>query len=98
MGILMLWVGTLAVLRLAGHFTDPVLSSARYARATSEAEPGPAVIAGDFNNIPAASSPRFRALGESGFHNALKDGHRRRVGSLLGCGGPHTNSTSTRCA
>jgi endonuclease/exonuclease/phosphatase family metal-dependent hydrolase len=40
-----------------------------YAR--SGAEAGPAVIAGDFNNIPAARSPMFRALGESGFENAL---------------------------
>ncbi len=44
---------------------------------SSEAEPGPAVIAGDFNNIPAASSPMFRALGEGGFQNALKDGPAR---------------------
>ena len=31
-----------------------------------------AVIAGDFNNIPASRSPIFRALGETGFQNALE--------------------------
>ena len=30
------------------------------------------VIAGDFNNIPASRSPIFRALGETGFQNALE--------------------------
>jgi endonuclease/exonuclease/phosphatase family metal-dependent hydrolase len=37
------------------------------------AEALPAVIAGDFNNIPASRSPMFRALGQGGFENALKD-------------------------
>jgi endonuclease/exonuclease/phosphatase family metal-dependent hydrolase len=31
-----------------------------------------AVIAGDFNNVPASRSPIFRALGETGFENALE--------------------------
>jgi endonuclease/exonuclease/phosphatase family metal-dependent hydrolase len=30
-----------------------------------------AVLAGDFNNVPASRSPMFRALGETGFQNAL---------------------------
>ena len=41
-----------------------------YAR--SRLDGGPAVIAGDFNNIPASRSPMFRALGEGGFENALE--------------------------
>lgn len=36
------------------------------------AEGGPAVIAGDFNNVPAPRSPMFRSLGEGGFENALE--------------------------
>jgi endonuclease/exonuclease/phosphatase family metal-dependent hydrolase len=38
----------------------------------SDAEGGPAVIAGDFNNIPASRSPMFRVLEEAGFENALE--------------------------
>lgn len=41
-----------------------------YAR--SRVDGGPAVIAGDFNNIPATRSPMFRVLGEGGFENALE--------------------------
>jgi endonuclease/exonuclease/phosphatase family metal-dependent hydrolase len=41
-----------------------------YAR--NRTESGRAIIAGDFNNIPASRSPMFRALGEGGFRNALE--------------------------
>ena len=41
-----------------------------YAR--NRADGGPAIIAGDFNNIPASRSPMFRALGEGGFESALE--------------------------
>lgn len=41
-----------------------------YAR--NRAEGGRAVIAGDFNNVPAERSPMFRALGEGGFQSALE--------------------------
>ena len=41
-----------------------------YAQVAAAGEP--AVIAGDFNNIPASRSPMFRALGEGGFESALK--------------------------
>ena len=37
----------------------------------SDADGGPVVIAGDFNNAPASTSPMFRALGDRGFQNAL---------------------------
>ena len=36
------------------------------------AEDRPALIAGDFNNIPASISPMFRALGDGGFQDALE--------------------------
>lgn len=39
--------------------------------ARNRTEHGRAIIAGDFNNIPASRSPMFRALGEGGFQNAL---------------------------
>ena len=38
----------------------------------SRAEGSHALIAGDFNNIPAAKSPMFPALAEGGFKNALE--------------------------
>jgi endonuclease/exonuclease/phosphatase family metal-dependent hydrolase len=40
--------------------------------AQRRADSAQAVIAGDFNNIPASRSPIFRALGETGFQNALE--------------------------
>jgi endonuclease/exonuclease/phosphatase (EEP) superfamily protein YafD len=40
--------------------------------AHNRTENGRAIIAGDFNNIPPARSPMFRALGEGGFQNALE--------------------------
>ena len=40
--------------------------------AHNRTENGRAIIAGDFNNIPAARSPMFRALGEGGFQDALE--------------------------
>lgn len=39
--------------------------------AHNHTESGRAIIAGDFNNIPASRSPMLRALGEDGFENAL---------------------------
>ena len=39
---------------------------------THAAQKGASLIAGDFNNMPPAKSPMFRALAESGFQNALE--------------------------
>lgn len=40
--------------------------------AMNRTESGRAIVAGDFNNIPAERSPMFHALGEGGFENALE--------------------------